>query len=74
MIHQIILYDVDAGTAIDMKHELEKAGLIMNHDFTWYYQQARWDGFSHEPSLPRLVKFEFAKESLATFYKLKWAQ
>ena len=73
MMHQIILYDVDAGNAITMKYELEKAGLIMDQDFTWYYQQARWDDFSHEPSLPRLVKFEFANEALAVFYKLKWS-
>ena len=73
-MHQIILYNVDAGNAIDMKHQLEAAGLIMNQDFTCYYQQARWDDFSHEPSLPKLVKFEFANEALATFYKLKWAQ
>jgi len=72
-MHQILLYDIDANTAIDMKHELEKAGLIINQDFTWHYQHARWDNFSHEPSLPRLVKFEFVNESLATFYKLKWA-
>jgi len=56
-----------------MKYELEKAGLIMDQDFTWYYQQARWDDFSHEPTLPRCVKFDFAQESLATFYKLKWS-
>ena len=73
-MHPILLYNVDVGTALDMKHELERAGLIMNQDFTWYYQQARWDDFSHEPTLPKCVKFEFANEAMATFYKLKWAQ
>lgn len=71
-MHTIIIYDVNTGNAIDMKHQLEAAGLIMNHDFTWYYQQARWDDFSHEASIPQCVKFEFANESMATFYKLKW--
>jgi hypothetical protein len=73
MMHRIILYDVDVGNALDMKHELEKAGLIMNQDFTWYYQQARWDDFSHEPTQPQCVMFEFVQESMATFYKLKWS-
>jgi hypothetical protein len=73
MMHQIILYDVDVGNAIDMKHQLEAAGLIMNLDFTWYYQQARWDDFSHEPALPKCVKFGFATEAMAVFYKLKWS-
>jgi len=73
MMHQIILYDVDAGNAITMKYELEKAGLVMNHDFTWYYQQARWDDFSHEPTLPRCVKFNFVNPTLATYYKLKFS-
>ena len=71
-MYPILLYNVDAGNAIDMKNELLQAGLVMNQDFTWYYQQARWDDFSHEPTLPQCVVFEFTKESLATFYKLKW--
>lgn len=55
-----------------MKDQLLQAGLVMNHDFTWYYQQARWDDFSHEPTQPQCVIFEFANEAMATFYKLKW--
>ena len=74
-MHQtILLYDVDVGTALDMKHELERAGLVMNQDFSWAFQQARWDNFSHEPSQPRYVKFEFVNPAMATYYQLKWTQ
>lgn len=70
--NQVLLYDVDPGTAIDMKHELEQAGLIMNHDFTWHYQKEWWDDFAHEAVQRRHVKFEFANPAMATYYQLKW--
>lgn len=72
-MHTVVIYGVDTGDALDMKHQLEAAGLIMNQDFTWYYQQARWDDFSHEPTLPKCVKFEFVNPALATYYKLKFS-
>lgn len=71
-MHPVVIYDVDAGNAIVMKNMLIADGLRMDQDFTWYYQQARWDNFSHEPCMPKCVKFNFIKESMATFYSLKW--
>lgn len=72
-MHQVVIYNVDAGNAIDMKNMLLYDGLRMGQDFTWHYQQARWDDFSHEPTQPKCVRFNFVKESLATFYSLKWS-
>jgi hypothetical protein len=72
-MYPVVIHDVNASAAIDMKNMLLADGLCMDQDFTWHYQQARWDDFSHEPTQPKCVKFNFAKESLAVFYRLKWS-
>ena len=69
----VVIYDVRASLAIDMKNMLIADGLQMDQDFTWYYQQARWDNFSHEPSVPTCVIFHFENPALATYYQLKWS-
>lgn len=72
-MHPVVIYHVNPSTAIDMKNMLLADGLQMGKDFTWHYQQARWDNFSHDPVVTKHVRFSFAQEYLAVFYSLKWS-
>ena len=69
----VVIENVDANQAIDMKNQLLKDGLMINQDFTWHYQQARWDNFSQDSVVTKHVRFSFAQEYLAVFYRLKWS-
>jgi hypothetical protein len=71
-MHQVIIYDIPASLAIDMKNMLLNGGLVMDKDFTWAYQQERWDDFSHQPTQRKCVMFRFVRADLATYYQLKW--
>lgn len=63
--NRIYIENVRATTAIEYKHELEAAGLILNVDFEWKWHSSA----SHYTSV---VEFTFKNPSLATFYKLRW--
>jgi hypothetical protein len=71
-MHQVIIYDVSASSAIAMKNILIADGLTMDQDFTWAYQQEQWDDFSHDPVQRKCVMFRFVRGDLATYYQLKW--
>lgn len=66
------LFHVSPVDALEFKRELLLAGLIMDQDFEWEYQQAKYDNFSYEAVTPNHVTFRFRDPTLATFYKLKW--
>ena len=72
-MYPIVFYEISSSSAIAMKNELISDGLMIDSDFYWRYQPAHWDNFSHEPHTPRFAIFYFKNESLAVFYKLKWA-
>lgn len=70
-MYTIVLYGVGPTQAIDMKNALIEGGLILNVDFSWRYIPIESYGFDYEP---KRVEFDFEKLSMATFYKIKWAE
>ncbi len=70
-MHTIIIRDVTAFDAVDYKFQLLRAGLVMEHDFTWKYVPAQWDSFTGITG-GKLVEFHFQDPAIATFYQLKW--
>jgi len=56
--------------AIEYKNQLIAAGLEMNRDFCWRWQQNKYDGFSYQEN--SYAEFEFVNPALASFYRLKW--
>lgn len=68
MDNLIRIDNISAGQALEFKYDLEKAGLIMNVDFQWFYHSAALDDFVGHS----FVEFTFLKPALATYYKLKW--
>lgn len=72
VMYPVVIYHVNANTAIDIKNMLLADGLDMNKDFTWRYQKAQWDNFSHDAVVAEHVQFNFVHEHLAVFYSLKW--
>lgn len=61
-------------SALEMKQQLQTAGLVMDQDFEWSYYQAEYDNFSACAVTPKRVVFSFQDSKLATYYQLKWAQ
>ena len=60
--------------AIALKLELDRAGLVVDQDYTWRFQPVKYrDGFSTAPMSESQVVFEFKDPAMASFYKLKWA-
>lgn len=51
--------------------ELRQAGYVQGVDFDWSYHPSMNDRFTG-PEKPAYVLFYFYKESLATYYTLKW--
>lgn len=71
-MHPITIRNVTPLDAVDLKFQLQRAGLVMNDDFTWRYIPAQWDSFTGITG-GRLVEFNFRDSALATFYQLKWS-
>ena len=69
-MYRVILRDIEPVEAMWLKDQLVHDGLVMHEDFEWEYHPALWDGFTKER--PKHVVFSFQKDSLATFYQLKW--
>lgn len=63
------LENISASIAIEHKHELESAGLILNKDFEWKWNSPTTD-FARSTS--SWVEFTFTNPAHATFYKLRW--
>ena len=53
--------------------ELKGMGLMANRDFTWSFNPSKGDYFSYEVTEPPTVTITFVEESMASFYRLKWA-
>ena len=70
-MHRVILRDIESFKAIWLKDQLVQDGLVMDVDFEWEYHPAIWDGFTRKRQ--KHVVFCFQKDSLATFYQLKWS-
>mgnify|MGYP003348951582 CR=1 FL=1 len=63
-----------AARAMDLKRELDQAGLVVNQDYTWRYQKPVYDEFAWTDSEPSHATFTFQNPAMATFYQLKWAR
>ena len=66
------ILNVNAVRALELRDQLQDAGLVMNQDFEWEYRQAVYDNFSYDAVVPRHVTFRFRDAALATYYSLKW--
>jgi hypothetical protein len=69
----VVILNVNAVRALEMRDQLQDSGLVQNQDFEWLYQQPRYDDFSYEAVIPRHVLFRFQNPALATFWQLKWS-
>ena len=67
-----IRLDCNAAQALELKHCLDKDGLVVNQDYTWSYTKPLHDNFSWSESDVSHVIFTFQNPSLVTFYQLKW--
>lgn len=56
--------------ALDLKNQVQSAGLMINQDFTWRYEPSLYDGFTHAE--PPRVTFWFTDTRYETFFGLKW--
>lgn len=63
--------EISAAKAIERVGELREAGYVQGVDFDFKYHPSIQDRFNG-PSKPSFVLFHFYKESLATYYGLKW--
>jgi hypothetical protein len=68
----IVILHVNAVQALELRDQLQDAGLIQDQDFEWEYRQAEYDNFSYNAVVPRHVTFRFRDAALATYYSLKW--
>lgn len=68
----IVILHVNAVQALELRDQLQDAGLIQDQDFEWEYRQAEYDNFSYDAVVPRHVTFRFRDAALATYYSLKW--
>lgn len=74
-MNTVIVTNLKPNDAIELKYELENAGLIHKQDFSWTYQPVKYDdGWSAEPIYGSQVAFEFTNPTLASYYRIKWAK
>jgi hypothetical protein len=62
---------ITAGKSLELVNELRSAGYIQGVDFDFRFYPSIQDRFTG-PAKPSFVLFHFYKESLATYYGLKW--
>lgn len=72
LTNQVVLLHVGAGQGIEYKNNLIAAGLVLDQDFVWQYNQATYNNDGFDAVTPRCVTFTFQNPALATFYQLKW--
>ena len=63
--------EISAAKAIERANELREAGYVQGVDFDFAYYPNIQDRFTG-PEKPSFALFYFYKESLATYYGLKW--
>lgn len=69
-MYRVVFEHMNPMRGVELKNQLESAGLINHQDFEWEYHAPKWDGFSAVTT--KKVIFEFRDAALATFYQLKW--
>jgi len=63
--------EISASKGMERASELKNAGYIQGVDFDFAYHPSIQDRFNG-PTKPSYVLFYFYKESLSTYYGLKW--
>lgn len=63
--------ELSAAKTIERANELREAGYVQGVDFDFAYYTSVQDRFNG-PTKPSYVIFHFYKESLSTYYGLKW--
>jgi hypothetical protein len=69
----VVILNVNAVRALELRDQLQDSGLIQDQDFEWEYHQAKYNNFYYEAETPRHVMFRFCDPALATFWQLKWS-
>ena len=64
--------EISAAKAIELANELREAGYVQGVDFDFRYHPSTQEYYNYGPIKPSFVLFHFYKESLATYYGLKW--
>lgn len=74
MLNALTITNLSAAEAIGFKNDLDRAGLVVDKDYTWRFQPVKYsDSFSSTLISESQARFEFADPAMASFYKLKWA-
>lgn len=68
--YNVVIQNVSASRAIEIKDQLIADGLSAGKDFEWWFSQSSWNTMTG--ATPSQTKFGFREEKLATFYRLKW--
>jgi hypothetical protein len=63
--------EISAAKTMEKASELRQAGYVQGVDFDFAYYPSIQDRFTG-PEKPSFALFYFYKESLATYYGLKW--
>ena len=71
MNNVVVIHEISATEAIELKYQLVSDGLQPTIDFTWEYTPSKYSGWSGDDQEYRLAKFIFVNDSLASFYRLK---
>jgi hypothetical protein len=74
MNNVVIIHDIPANQAIELKHQLIDDGLQLVIDFTWEYTPSKYSGWSGDDQEHSYAKYIFVNDSLASFYRLKWVR
>jgi hypothetical protein len=67
---EIRLFDKDINEIFDMVHDLKKRGLVSHKDFDFAYFPSENDKLGY--GSPKSVVFTFYKESIASWFALKY--
>jgi len=70
----IVLSNVSAQQALDYKKQLDVDGLVTDQDYTWTYRPVKYNDWGMSNGKHSQVEFEFREDTLASFYRLKWAK
>ena len=64
----IIIQNKSANEIIEIVHEMQRHGWVINLDFDWEYHKAK----SLAEPAERYAKFIFYKEEYSTYFALRW--
>lgn len=75
MSSKIVVSHITAQQALLLKQQLTEDGLVIGDDYVWRYHPVKYNNdWNTEPMEESRVEFDFKNPSLASFYRIKWAQ